>query len=221
MTPEVEHNKGADKEPQQPQQVQVPEAQHHPSKPVATAYQDPNAPKLKRKLHAGRALLLLLVLMLLAGGGAVLYQQLQDRDDESSVISDYGGGIAEPDTPESVVTAETEAAKRFLQAIQAKDGLTVDQLASEALKQQVKLETKNDSASVLSYFEGRFDGIDLDILISSVSEASDELGAAGKQVTFSDKAATEGASGTYHVNVLVVGEAGTLKINSITTSLDF
>lgn len=157
----------------------------------------------------------------LIAGAVFAYFRVVKQPEEPSVIESYSGGLSSEAVPKSVVTEETEAAKRFLQAVQSKNAAEVDQLASEALKLQVKLETQNDYATVLSYFEGRFDSIDFDTLVSTIAESSEESSAQGKLVIFSDRSSVEGASGTYRVEVLVVEEAGILKINCVTTDLTF
>lgn len=208
-------------EPQTPQPVKLPEAPQHPSEPAAVSYHDPGAPKPKRKLHIGKVMLLLLVCILLVGGGLAIYQWQRSRNQEPSVISDYSGGLAESESPQSVETAETQTAVQFIKAVQAQDTAVVDRLASDTLRQQVRLEKKDETASVLSGFVGRFDGIDVDQLVKSAADHTDESGSAATLVTLSDRSSTEGSTGTYAIKVLIVKEAGTLKVSSVESLLNF
>lgn len=207
---------------QNPAPVQLPPTQvPHPSQAQATTYHDPNAPKPKRTVRWERLALFAVILMIVAGVGAVLYVKLIKNNIQPSPVSDYSGGISDPQIPQSQVTAETEVAKKFLQAVQTKDSAMVQELAGEPLKQLVAQQTKDENASVLSLYEGKFDGIDFNALISTVSSVDSGSSAPGKRVVFSDKAATEGSTGTYRTTVVVNTENGALRIATVSTGLTF
>lgn len=203
---------------EQPKPVQLPPTQTpHPSEPVKTTYQDPSAPEPKHKLRFGRAFILLLALGIFIAGAMFGYFKFIRKDSESSAISDYSGGLANDTVPQSEVTPETEAAKKFLQAVQAKDAAVVNELSSDELKQQVILETKDDSMSVLAFYQNKFEGIDFNSLISSVSESD----ASVKRVVFMDNGRSEGSTNTYSVELLVKDENGTLRITNVQINLNF
>jgi hypothetical protein len=196
-----------------PEPVQPQVSQPHVSEAQATTYQDPNAPKPKRKVHKG-IIAVLLVLVVLIAGSVFAYTRFAANKDDATALDDYSGGIAEPELPQSQVTAETEVAKKFLQAIQAKDSATVEQLAADSLKQ-----ANDTNTTILSLYEGKFDGIDFSRLVSTVTEADSDTGVVGKRVVFSD-AAGEGSTGTYRTEVLVTTENGSLRIANVTTGLE-
>jgi hypothetical protein len=203
-----------------PVPVQLPPTQTpHPSQAQATAYQDPEAPKLKRKVRWERISLIAVAALMIAGIGSILYVKLIKNNIEPSAVTDYSGGIANPEVAKSQVTAETEVAKKFLQAVQAKDSATVQELAGEPVKQLVAQQTKDQNATVLSFYQGRFDGIDFNSLISTVSDTDADAATVGKQVIFSDQASTEGSTGTYRIEVMVVTENGALRIATVSTGL--
>jgi len=204
---------------QTPSPIQLPPQQTpHPSEAAKVSYEDPNAPKPKKKLHVGRVALFAVLALFVLGGGLITYIKLIKNNIEPSSVSDYSGGIADPNVAQSQVTEETEVAKKFLQAVQSNDSATVQSLAADSLKQQAVQEKSDTNADVLSLYQGKFDSINFDNLISSVSNTANKTSV---KVVFSDKAATEGSTGTYRTEVIVVTENGERKIESVNTGLSF
>lgn len=206
-------------ENENPDPVQLPPTQTpHPSQAQATTYHDPAAPKLKKKVRWERIAILVVAVMLLAGLGSIVYVKLIKNNIQPSAVTEYSGGIANPEVPKSQVTAETEIAKKFLQAVQVKDSATVQELAGQPMKQLVAQQTNDENASVLSFYEGKFEGIDFNTLVSTVSD-TEGTEVASKQVVFTDKAPTEGATGTYRIEVTIITENGALRVATISTDL--
>lgn len=205
-------------DPTQATEQQAPQVLH-PNEAQTVTYQDPNAPKAKRKVHVGKIIVLLFTVLVLAGAGAFLYMTFVSNKEDTTTVSDYSGGIAEPEIPKSQVTVESETAKKFLQAVQAKDSATVEQLSSDSLKQTITQQSGEADKTVLSFYEGAFDGIDFNTLISTVTDADPSTGIIGKRIVFTDNAAEAGSTGTYRTEVLVVTENGQPRIATVDTGL--
>jgi hypothetical protein len=187
----------------------------HPSESQAVRYHDPNAPKAERKLRWEKLVLFSVVLLLFIGLGLVAYVKIIKNNIAPSAVNDYSGGLAESAVPENQITKETEVARKFLQAVQAHDADTVEQLASASLKQSVQSLSESPTPQVISLYTTMLDGIDVAALIASVPDPE----AAEVRVVFTDTSHTQGSTGTYKIEAGVVTENNELKVTGITTNL--
>ena len=198
-------------ESQSPQPVNLPEAPQHPSEPSAVSYQDPDAPKPKRKLRVGRILLVILLLAVLIGGGVFAYIKFVQKSDDNTIIESYDGGLSEDTPTQSVNTPETEAGRLFLKAVQTQDTVEVNNYASDELKSFVRTESGSEEQTVAEYYQNQFSNIDIDSLIAS----EENLENGNKKVTFTDASVK-----TYTVELEVVQEGEALRILSVAVNLE-